>query len=251
MCELIAPLTSEDATRVEQTYRTLFTHLDPAHVTLVGNPVITYHVHKRGGAVVPRDLDDLDIILSELAHLPPSISEDFLISHFHNHPNNPAHRNRFYVVLVNPDTKIKIDVFDRLPYTVDEADTITFGELTLQMRNLEDQLVTSVLEASRILTGLKQENKKMTDIDAMNAVADHDRAERLWHKKEINEHERTLQETLTLTKIHTTAHPDLLYNKDRSTMKPYDCEVCTTHPDFPITPMDEIYNILEWGKETS
>lgn len=174
----------------------------------------------------------------------PSVTKDFLISHYHFHPNHTSHNDDFYIVLVDPISKTKIDIFDAKVNPPEETLKVQFKSYHLTIPSVEDQLVTTVLEACRVLDGNTNDPKQFTDGDLLMEIANIQRAEAIWKKRKSNKHSGSMIATFSQAKSLVGKHPELLVERMYRKREPYTCQHCLRVPEFPITPMEKIYKVL-------
>jgi hypothetical protein len=89
---------------------------------------------------------DLDCVASSLDAIAPSVSDVFLVSHYHVvQPGVP----KFMVQLVDPVTRIRVDVFPDLVGSLARARMVQIQTQRVQMLALEDILAHKLLTLSK------------------------------------------------------------------------------------------------------
>jgi hypothetical protein len=91
--------------RLHDSLARFLVHVDRDHVALTGSAAIRIHL---GDDDNYNHVGDLDCVASSLAAVAPSVTNDFLVSHFH--VPHGAYR-KFVVQLVDPVAKVRVDVF--------------------------------------------------------------------------------------------------------------------------------------------
>ena len=107
----------EDARRCQTVLLKLAEHLNGRPV-LTGGLAFSWHMQRHGRAIERRPLNDIDLVVADLAAISPSIREAFLISHFH--PTRG--RGRVLLQLVDARERVRI-MIPRLAEIRDELRT--------------------------------------------------------------------------------------------------------------------------------
>jgi len=107
-------------------------HVDATRVALTGSVAIELQL----GAPATRQAHDIDLVAATPDAVRPTLTDDFLVSHFHL---PQAGYSKFLIQLVDPHTRLRIDVFP------DALGTLT------RARHLDKTLAFPVLDAADIL----------------------------------------------------------------------------------------------------
>jgi hypothetical protein len=235
---LITGFTEADKNRVSVHLEKLLPYLSPDQFALVGGLAIRYHLSQRGIDYPVRPFNDLDIIAKDSSVVSPSVTNDFLVYHYH-----PQVGNSFYIVLVDPGSKTKIDIFNYDP-APKKLITVPFAGQNIQMVSPEDQLVKTVLDITRISDQLRVDPKQFMDAQLLLQIADLNEAEKIWREKYFERYQNSLADTMEQAQQTASAHPEWLKKDPFRKPNPYVCTDCQSTADFPITPMEEIYKVL-------
>lgn len=243
--ELAVGFSENDKNRIETHLEKLLPYLEPNEFALVGGIPIRYHLINRGIDCPIRALNDLDMIAKRVSVVSPSVRQDFLIYHYH--PQTPGHHQEatenFYLVLVDPKSRTKIDIFcwDPAP---ERLVPFEFRGHQVNLVSVEDQLVKTVVDISRISEEAKVDPKQFSDAKLLLQIADLETAERYWKNKFYEKFQKSLLETTRDAQEIAEKHPEWLKEKPFRKPQPYVCPDCNDTPDFPLTPMEEIYRVL-------
>lgn len=176
----------------------LFQAVDKTRVLLCGGIIISTYL-KEGEMAEPHELgvNDIDLLAPSIDDiLKPEILEKFYVTHIHYYPKKEGdyHHNKlphdnFFVGLEHIATKVKLHIFDYLPFDPLELNIFNFGELELLGRSAEDQAVTKLLEIIRLTgTSLYElpkgpivSTKPIFELIALLSVCDSARVQYLWH----------------------------------------------------------------------
>jgi hypothetical protein len=94
-----------DAERLRACLDRLWPHVDESALALTGGVALSV-LH-----AAPRRLADVDFVAGRMSAVRPSVTRDFLVSHFH--ASGPAVKKAI-VQLVDPHTRLRVDVFPDL-----------------------------------------------------------------------------------------------------------------------------------------
>jgi len=236
----------EDQERIKSFLEKFSQHVDLQRYLFVGRLSNAFSFADKGIAYPPRPFNDLDALIEKPDSLPPSITADFLIAHYHLNPRKVEDEFAFYFELVEPETKIKIDLFAQGLYSPQACFSVNYGGFSLNLQSPEDQVTTALLEVQSVLKGGTIEPKRVRDITLLMSTVDIKQAERFYERKKrgkTNFPNLTLTEVYQAIKAKIEAEPKLIVEKLHN-KTPYHCEDCVSVPGFEITPMEEIYRIL-------
>lgn len=235
---LIVGFTETDKVRISTHLEKLLPYLSPHQFVLVGGIAIRYHLTQRGIDYPLRPFNDLDMIARNSSAVSPSVTNDFLVYHYHSKT-----RESFYIVLVDPQSKTKIDIFNYDP-APKKLITVPFKGQQVEIVSIEDQLVKTALDIRRISNEAKVDPKQFKDVELLMKIADLNEAEEIWASKYFPRFQGSLSETIEQAQQVAHEHPDWLKEKPFRKPKPYVCHDCHSTVDFPITPMEDIFKVL-------
>ncbi len=108
-----------DWRQLEMCLKRLRRHLDFDAVALTGGVAIEAHLRRSGLPRRARPPHDVDLVAHSRAVISPSVTSEFLVSHFHApHPGYP----KFLVQLVDPDSRLRVDIFPGHPKAIEQAE---------------------------------------------------------------------------------------------------------------------------------
>lgn len=219
---LILGFSKKDNQKVKAVLKKLLKHLNLKNVTLVGGLAIRHQILKEGHFYPKRSFNDLDLVVKSPKDVYKSVCSDFLIYHYH-----PLKNSHFYIVLLDPKHKIKIDIFDNSTPPI-KPETVVFNNLKLKIRSCEDQLTRTVLDLLKVTKNEEIDPKQFSDAKLLLKIAP----------------SQTLNQQLNQAEEIVKKSPKLLLQKPFHKPKPYKCSACVKVKSFPITPMENIYQIL-------
>jgi len=112
-------------------------HLRLDDVAITGGIAIDIGMAARFGHRTRDRIDDIDLVARSIDVVEPAVTRDFLVSHYHvAGPGVP----KFLVQLVDPVTRIRVDVFPDLAGSIGRARLAPVGAHALHIVSLEDIL---------------------------------------------------------------------------------------------------------------
>ena len=141
--------TSFPASELERLSRCLASfmpHVRESELAVTGGVAIQFGLAERGHAGRRTAIADLDCVASSVDAIAPSVSDVFLVSHYHVvQPGVP----KFMVQLVDPVSRIRVDVFPDLVGSLARARMVQIRAHRVQMLALEDILEHKLLTLSK------------------------------------------------------------------------------------------------------
>jgi hypothetical protein len=110
---------------------------------------------------------DLDLVASRLDAVASSVSEQFLISHYHVPETGFP---KFMIQLVDPISRIRVDIFPDLAGSIAKAWTFTIGEQPVKVLDLRNILDHKILTISKASPAQPVDPKHDQDARALGAI---------------------------------------------------------------------------------
>jgi hypothetical protein len=168
--------------------------------------------------LLPREaIADLDMVAGSLGAVSANVVEDFLVSHYHVvQPGVP----KFMVQLVDPVTRIRVDIFPDLVGSLTRSSRVKIGKHLPRMLALEDVFEHKLLTISKASPTNPIDPKHADDAYALGKL---------------------LQRS-----IPAVAHGSLI--KDVYGTDDLGCGRCelSSSASFPLAPTNEIFRLLGW-----
>lgn len=235
--ELVKGFSEEDSKRIEKHLAKLIPHLTQNKFVIVGGLAIRYHLRQAGIPYPARPFNDLDIIAESLGVVHPDIKNDFLVYHFHQKGDS------FYFAFVDEETKTKVDIFD-YENPPDKVIEVPFGNRSVKLASMEDQLAKTVYDLQRISEEFKVDPKQFLDAKLLSQIADTARADELWKRIRKKEHPESIIDAVQKAESIKQRHPEWVKKSPFRKPSPYHCQDCVKSEEFPLDSMDRIYNVL-------
>lgn len=236
--QLITGFNISDAKRVRAHLTKLLPYIDTNKMAIVGGLAIRYFLTKSGLEYPVRPFNDLDLKVEEADAVSPNVSKDFLVYHYH-----PPQKGSFYIVLVDPTSKTKVDIFDWNP-PIESYTMVNFAGYKLKVQSMEDQLVKTVYDIQRISQEKKVDPKQFKDTQLLMQIVNFKKANEIWRKRSFKDYPHSLQKAIERANNIVKQHPEWLQRDPFKMPKPYQCDSCQSSDGFNIVPMDKIYQVL-------
>ncbi len=239
---LVVGFAENETKRIESLLDKLLPHLEVREFVIVGGLAIRFHLFSRGVEFPIRQFNDLDMIAKTNHTLRPSVTRDFLISHYHLIPGQVP-----YVALVDAINHITVDIFGYDP-APEKVVAVGYKDYRLDIVSVEDQLVKTVADCTRILTDkYALDPKQITDAKLLMKIADMEKVERIWRTRVFSQHQKSLIDEFAGVLSAAEQFPNRLKKNPFKMPRDYVCAECATVPEFPLTTLDKIYDILRYG----
>jgi hypothetical protein len=193
-------------------------HLEMERVALTGGVGMQAGLAALGHSGVRHHVADLDLVATSLDAVSSSVADRFLVSHYHvAGPGVP----KFMIQLVDPESRIRIDVFPDLAGSVVDARPTEIGQhrmLVLPLDKMFEHKIHTLLRAS---PEAPIDPKHVRDAQYLGAVLS-----------------RPVPEVSEATVV-----PDVYGVDDDS------CDRCalSSHPAWPLAPKERTFEILGWN----
>lgn len=236
--ELVIGFSDSEKDRIESHLARLIPHLTSEEFTIVGGLAIRHHLVSRGIPYPRRPFNDLDMVAESVDVVHPSVIKDFFVYHYHLETGG-----RFYVVLLDPISKTKIDIFDNHTPIEGPVDVNLRG-IKVKITGIEGQLVKTVLDIQRISADSMVDPKQFLDTNLLLQIADIEEADRIWRQRNYVDYPSSIREAMERAEKIAQKHPEWLKEKPFRKPQPYVCKDCVDSDNLPLTPIEEIYEIL-------
>jgi hypothetical protein len=117
-------------------------------IAITGGVAIQFGLAAQGYSGWRTSIADLDLVASGLDSVASSVSEQFLVSHYHV---PQAGFPKFMIQVVDPISRIRVDIFPDLDGSIKKAWTLTIGEQpakVLDLRSILDHKIHTISKAS-------------------------------------------------------------------------------------------------------
>lgn len=236
--EIDLGFSSQDTEKAVGVLSKFMTHVTPENVVIVGGIARRFHLMRHGVPFPQRPFNDLDFMVKDRHEMRPSITTDFMIAHYH-----PPRGTSFFAGLVEPDTKVTIDVFDYFHAPV-EPEQVRLGGYDLKIRSAEDQLTKAAYDLVKITKGHTLSPKEFDSADQLMEIVDLAKTEEIWDMKYKGLYAFPLTEALRRAKEEREQHPERVFENPIRTTEPYDCGECVEEPGYLLSSKADIIKIL-------
>jgi hypothetical protein len=231
----------EDASRCFGSLAKLARHLDEP-VVITGSIAAGWHLLNRGRQPEKRCLNDIDTVaVAGLSHVRPSLSQDFLINHFHPY----RERGKVLLQLVDEEHGTRTEVFT--PGSDSLAERLldcAVGDLPCRIVSAEDGSAKLLSIIHSVIEGQPVDPKYVEQFDALSAVADRPVTRKVWREYRKENQSLDFDEAAAAVKSRIAANPNLLQATFYCQDVGLTCAWCQESELFPIASRPRVYEIL-------
>ncbi len=231
---------TDDALRCQRTLTKLAQHLNGPMI-LTGSLALDWHANRSGRAVKERPLNDIDLVVADIAALSPSLSQGFLISHFH--PTRGA--GRILLQLVEETQGVRIDVFTpNSPSLLSRVRSTELFGIACEMVSAED-LTAKLLDILYCVTAGELVDPKYYDsFNALAGLADLGIVRELWSEYKKADYPCSFDVAAEAVHQRIANDPGVLckdvYDQDFGDS----CHWCKQSSAFLVSPRLKIFEVL-------
>ncbi|MBI5358423.1 hypothetical protein HZB69_02225 [Candidatus Amesbacteria bacterium] len=237
--QFVVGFVENETKRIESFLDKLLPHLEVGEFVIVGGLAIRFHLASRGVEFPTRPFNDLDLIVKTSRTLRPSVTRDFLISHYHLIPGQVP-----YIALVDAVNHMKADIFSYDP-APEKVVAVGYKNYHLDIVSVEDQLAKTVADCTRIFTDkFALDPKQIADAKLLMEIADMEKAERIWRSRVFSQHPKSLIDEFADVLSAAEQFPNRLKKNPFRKPRDYVCAECAPVLEFPLTTLDKIHDIL-------
>ncbi len=190
-------------------------------VAVAGGVAIQIGMAELGLAGGRNKIADLDLVASSLGAVSPRVTDAFLVSHYHVvQPGVP----KFMMQLVDPETRIRVDVFPDLTGSLSRSRVVRIGEQDVRVLALEDVFDHKLLTLSRASPGKPVDPKHADDAHALGKLLGR-----------------------AVPAIGNESLVEDVYGGEAE----FHCQRCdlSSSAQFPLAPKEQILSLLGWATE--
>lgn len=229
---------AEDAARCQSSLLKLQPHLiEP--ITLTGSIASRFHLGADQRQPKAK-LNDIDLVVNDLSGLRNSVSDDFLIRHFH--PGREP--GKILIMLVDRENRLRLDVFTPLANLSERLTNLDIDGRLYRFVSAEDILTRLLGVIFPLVKGEPVEKKYFDHFKRLLTAVDKRRAAEIWCATRQANQALDFEEAVRLINQNTAADSTLLqpfyYDQDVNRKCPW----CVGSKAFPLAPLTEIHKIL-------
>jgi hypothetical protein len=214
---MIAGFSAQEMTRLTDCLGRLLPHVGRPDIAITGGVAMQVGMAGQGRPGTRSDITDLDLVAASIEVVRPSVVRAFLVSHYHVvRPGVP----KFMIQLVDPLTRVRVDVFPDLAGSIADAREIRIGEYSIRVLPLERILEHKLLTLSRASRLAPIDPKHVRDAQLLGDL---------------------LGAPVPAIDQEAVA-PDEYGTGDLACGR---CEL-SNHPDWPLAPKEQVFDVLGW-----
>lgn len=214
----VAGLSPTAVDRLSRCLERLMPHVQLDSVAITGGVGMQLGMSLRAGMALRNDVADLDLVAAATSAIRSTVVGPFLVSHYHVvRPRVP----KFMIQLVDPVSRIRVDIFPDLVGSLADARMITCGAHVIPVLPLERIFEHKVHTLSRASRSAPIDPKHVHDARALGDV---------------------------LGRPVPAVPPDALAPDVYGMEADWPCERCELSVDssWPLAPKEQIYELLGW-----
>jgi len=215
-----SPTVAPEWARLTDCISRLLPHVSAASIAITGIVAMQLGISDSSRRWPKNTIADLDLVAASVDGVRPSIVERFLVSHYHTVvPGVP----KFMIQLVDPLTRIRVDIFPDLVGSITDARERRIGELSVRVLPLTRILEHKVLTLSRASRSATIDPKHVRDARLLG----------------------DLLGTAVSDVAPEVVAPDVYGTGDLTCRR---CEL-STHNDWPLAPKEQVFDLLGWTRQ--
>ena len=232
-------LTDEDRVRCYSSLSKLTRHLEEP-IIVTGGIAASWHL-LRSGIRRKIQLNDIDLVVEGLSSLRTSLSEDFLVRHFH--PSRE--RGKILIMLVDEEFSTRIDIFTPGANTlVKRLTDSAIGEVPCRFVAAEDLSAKLLSIIYPVTRGKPVEPKYVEQFKLLSTVVNLDMMREVWREYRQGSQPTDFEEAAEAVELSITNNPALLQAGEYSQDINQVCRWCCESEQFPCAPLPKIHEIL-------
>jgi hypothetical protein len=239
MVSLRQPFSGDEVGRIAHVLQKLSTH-DTHHWALTGGIAFEFQIARAGAAPRKRRLTDLDFVVDSFDTIPAGLDADFLFNHVHH----TAEQEKLCIQLVEPEARVRIDVFRACGDTMKRAVDISFHEGRFRMLALEDLASRCTRVALEVLSGASVPAKHLLDHLRSAGHVDPVRVRKAWEDHRENHHPDKFEQAVCLLQSLTDEQRSLFAEATYNTDVGVVCRKCCELPQFPLAAKETVLALL-------
>ena len=196
----------------------LIPHVELDSLAMTGGVAMQLGMARLGRYGARNIVTDLDFVAGRIEAVRPGVVEQFLVSHYHVVQLGVP---KFMIQLVDPGSRIRIDLFPDLVGSLTDARQTQVGAHTILVLPLERIFEHKVRTLSRASRSAPIDPKHVRDAHVLGEVLD---------------------------RRPPLVSPEALATDVYGIETDWFCERCelSRHPDWPLAPKDQIFELLGW-----
>ena len=208
---------------------------------LTGGLAITARLREVGARMKHKPLNDLDIVVSAWNDLPENLSTDFLVNHIHP----CAAEGKLLLQLVNPEHRLRIDVFRQFGKTLTRAAAVPLiGNARLvSVEDLRARATAHV--CSSVGQGIAIDRKHVDSFCALSTVGGPQQLIEAWmdHRETVD---GTIQEATVTAQKLIRSNPHLIITEEYG-VESAQCTKCQPIGHLVLADRDLVASILGYA----
>lgn len=233
-------ISKEDNSRCQGSLSLLAKHIKGSLV-ITGGIATAWHCVQNKHQLEKQPLNDIDIIVENISALPQSITEDFLVSHFHP----LRERGKILLQLVEQKYKTRIDIFTPYSFSLmNRVKRADFSEITCKIVSAEDLTARLLAILYPVTNGRPCDPKYYGKFNLLYKFADLEIVRQVWLDYRKEDYLESFDLVVDAIHRYIAKDPNILCKDSYSQDLEESCPWCVYSDSFPLSPKSKIFDIL-------
>ena len=230
----------EDARRCQTVLLKLAGHLRGGLV-LTGGPACRWHLQRHGREPEGGPLNDIDLVVADLAAVSPSLGEEFLISHFHPTRGH----GKILLQLVDTSERVRVDLFTPFsPTLMSRVHRTELCGLSCGIIAAEDLTARLLAIVYDVTAGMPVDPKYYDKFCRLSEVVDLHVVRDIWPDYRKPDAPCSFDEATDAVRQSIGQTPDLLRPEVYGQPGDAACPWCCVSEVFSVSPPAKIFAVL-------
>jgi hypothetical protein len=208
---------------------------------LTGSLAVAWHVTRTNRRVEKGSLNDIDLVIENLADLPQSLRDDFLVAHFH--PTRG--RGKLLLQLVDREHRVRIDLFTPFSASlITRVEPAKIAGIACSVVAAEDLTARLLSTLFGVTAGECVDPKYHKNFNLLSGFVDQNRAREIWSDYRKADYPQSFDEASEGMQQKLADNPALLCKDSYEQNVEAICPWCRDAEPFPVSPRTQIFDVL-------
>lgn len=234
---LLQSYSIEDQGKITTLFDRLTLNLKKDIYALTGSLALRYGLISHGLSTSHTPLNDVDLVINNIHDVHPSVTNDFLINHYHL-PKSDA--DTLFIQLVDPVSCLRVDIF---PFHKSSRST-WIDTNALPILSMEDLFVQIISITQSIFQGKFVSPKHFDNMNMLMPLVHMNTANQIWNEIMLKRYSYSLAEAIDKAQTALKNHSELIKTIAYRADEDFICSKCNHVRDFPIAPAKKVIEVL-------
>jgi hypothetical protein len=230
----------EDRCRCLGSLAKLARHLS-GNLVLTGGLAIGWLARQHHRAPEPRPFNDLDLVVETLANLPQTLTDDFLVAHFHP-TRGPG---KILLQLVDAEHTVRVDLFTPVSASLrNRTQVAEIAGIACRVVAAEDLAARLLSILYDVLADKYVEPKYYKHFILLSEFIDLNKAREIWSDYRKADQPQSFDKAIEAVHHKLASHPALLRKDSYDQNFETTCPWCIHNQRFPVSSRKQIFEVL-------